>query len=173
MYISRSQSKAFFGILGIGLFALGLLGAWSLATKEFRLALFGQRSTATVVKVEKITTSSGSKWEKRGFKKVAVSRGGELEFMTLEFDPGDGHKTQVETLSTFNTEAKLGDKHPLIFLKSDPKNAKIFSAKQLWLPMVIGTVFSMICLFIGGFAVKRTLFATREPQPGLAPYAVG
>ncbi|MBL9114840.1 MAG: hypothetical protein JNJ83_07500 [Verrucomicrobiaceae bacterium] len=173
MNVARSQSKVFFGLVSIGLIGLGLLGSWSLATKEFRLALFGHHSMATVVKVEKITTSTSSKWERKGFKKVAVSRGSDLEFMTLEFDPGNGRMTQVETLATFNTEAKLGDKHPLIYLKSDPENAKIYSAKQLWLPMVVGTLFSLLCLLFGGFAARRTLAFSREIQPGVARYAVG
>jgi hypothetical protein len=56
---------------------------------------------------------------------------------------------QVKTLATFNTEAKEGDQHPMIYLPSKPETAKIYSAKQLWLPMGVGIVFVSVCLALG------------------------
>ena len=36
----------------------------------------------------------------------------------------------------------------------EAENAKIYSAKQLWMPMVIGTVFTAICLFLGFYFLR-------------------
>ena len=62
--------------LGIFLAALSLLGASSLAMKEYRLMLFGEQTVGVVRKVEKITTSTQSKWVYRNGKKTAIRRGG-------------------------------------------------------------------------------------------------
>ena len=46
--------------IGFVLLALGITGVISLCMKEFPLALFGERSTGVVKRVEKVTTSTGS-----------------------------------------------------------------------------------------------------------------
>lgn len=33
----------------------------------------------------------------------------------------------------------------MIYLPSHPEKAKIYSARQLWLPMSIGTIFTAVC----------------------------
>ncbi len=150
MTFTKSQAIVFKKLIGIGLIALALLGATSLCMKEIPLALLGEHSTGIVKKVEKITTSTASKWEQKGFgPKQAVSRGGELTFMYLDFTTKKGETLQVKTLATFHTEAKVGDEHPMVYLPSHPENAKIYSAKQLWLPMCVGFLFVSVCLFLG------------------------
>jgi hypothetical protein len=155
MTFSHSQSRIFRKLIGLGLIALALLGATSLSTKEVPLALFGERSTGVVKKVEVIQTSTKTKWEKKGFgPKKAISRGSDSTFMHLGFKTKDGLPVEVKTLATFNTEARVGDEHPLIYLPSNPEKAKIYSAKQLWLPMCVGFTFSGLCLMIGLFLIR-------------------
>jgi hypothetical protein len=150
MTFTKPQAVIFRKLLGLGLIALALLGATSLSMKEIPLALFGEHSTGIVKKVEVIQTSTASKWEKKGFgPKQAVSRGGYTTLMHMAFTTKDGKPIEIKTTATFNTEAKVGDEHPMIYLASKPETAKIYSAKQLWLPMCVGTVFTCVCFFIG------------------------
>ena len=159
-YDPRAQGKVFRKVIGIGLLALGILGAVSLAMKEFRLALFGQSATGTAKKVEKVKTSTNSKWEWRNGQKVPVSRSGESTFMTIAYTTKDGQEVEFETLATFNTEGKVGDTHPVVYLASNPKNAKISTMKQLWLPMLIGCTFTIVCLGLGVyFTFAKPMFS--------------
>jgi hypothetical protein len=146
----RALNPKFRVAIGIFLSALGLLGASSLATKELPLALFGQRATGNVTQVEVIQTSTKTKWEKKGFgPKHAVSRGSDTTLIHLSFTTQDGKPVNIKTTATFHTEAKVGDIHPIIYMASHPENAKIYSAKQLWLPMTVGITFSTISLLLG------------------------
>ncbi len=140
--------------IGLVLIALAILGTTSVMKKELPLALFGEHSTGIVKNVEKITTSTNSKWEYRNGRRYAVSRGGESTFMTITFATKDGKAMEVETLATFNTEAKVGDSHPMIYLPAKPETAKIYSAKQLWLPLGVGIAFSLVC-GLGGLHLLR------------------
>ena len=151
MKTNNTHAMIFKKIICISLIALALLGATSLCMKEVPLALFGERAFGIVKSVEKITTSTKSKWEMRGWSqtKQAVNRGSELTFMHIGFTTKNGKATEVKTLATFNTKAKVGDEHPMIYLPSKPETAKIYSAKQLWLPMCVGFVFVTVCLLIG------------------------
>lgn len=155
MTFTKSQALIFRKLIGLGLIALSLLGATSLLRKEIPLAFFGERTTGTVKKVEVIQTSTASKWEKKGFgQKQAVSRSSDSTFMHIGFTTKEGKPMEVKTLATFNTEAKVGDEHPMIYLPSNPEKAKIFSAKQLWLPMCVGFIFCTFCSFLGIFLVR-------------------
>jgi hypothetical protein len=147
-------------ILGIGLVSLGILGAVSLATKEFRLALFGETAMGIVNKVEEITTSTSSRWEYRDGQKVRVSSAAPSYFMTIGFTTKEGSPVEVRTLATFQTEARVGDEHPVVYLPSQPKNAKISTLRQLWLPMITGIIFTTVCLGLGGWL----LFKKSAPQ---------
>ena len=149
------MQPAFKRFIGFALLTLGVLGATSLSMKEIPLALFGQRSTGIVNKVEKITTSSGSADEMRNGRRVGKKYGSDLTFMHIDFTTKDGKPVQVKTLATFHTEAKAGDVHPMIYMPSRPENAKIYSAKQLWLPMCVGFIFSGTCLFLGMRFTRR------------------
>ncbi|MCB1208131.1 MAG: hypothetical protein KDK97_02330 [Verrucomicrobiales bacterium] len=157
MTFTKSQALVFRKILGIGLLALALLGAVSLAMKDVPLALFGVHTTGIVKKVEVIQTSTSSKWERDGFgPKKAVSRSSHTTLMHMGFTTKEGREMLVKTTATFNTEAKVGDEHPMIYLSSKPETAKIYSAKQLWLPMGIGFIFVMVCGTIGFFFLKNS-----------------
>jgi len=146
---------AFRMVLGIGLVALGILGAVSLAMKEFRLALFGEAATGIVNKVEEITTSTSSRWEYRNGQKVRVSTAAPSYFMTIGFTAKDGTPVEFRTLATFLTEARVGDEHDLVYLPSQPKNAKIATLRQLWLPMITGILFTTVCLGLGTWLIFK------------------
>jgi hypothetical protein len=148
---SSAKSFPFKKLIGIGLIALALVGAVSLCVKEIPLALFGERAAGVVKRVEKIRTSTDSKWEKKGFSstKESVDRGTELTFMYIGFTTKEGKLMEVKTLATFNTEAKEGDTHPMVYLSSNPDRAKIYSAKQLWMPMIVGLGFVTVTLLVG------------------------
>lgn len=143
------QRTIFKRIIGVVLIVLGIIGSVSLCLKEFPLALFGEHSFGIVKKVEKITTSNGSSGIIRNGVRVGKKSGSELTFMHIDFTTKGGKAMQVKTLATFNTEAKEGDQHPMIYLPSKPETAKIYSAKQLWLPMGVGIVFVSVCLALG------------------------
>lgn len=154
MTFTPSQALVFRKLVGLGLIALALLGATSLCMKEVPLALFGERSPGIVKKVEVIQTSTTSKWEKHGTGTRAVSRGGQSTIMHIVFTTKEGKPIEGKHTATFNTEAKVGDEHPMIYLPSHPETAKIYSARQLWLPMVVGFVFAAVCLFLGLFLAR-------------------
>jgi hypothetical protein len=156
MTFNKSQATILRKLFGLGLLALALLGATSLCMKEIPLALFGERATGTVTKVEVIQTSTNTKWEKNGFgPEKAVSRGSYSTIMSLDFTTKDGSPVDVKTTATFHTEAKVGDTLPMVYLPSNPGNAKIYSAKQLWLPMCVGFVFTGVCSYLGMRLVRR------------------
>jgi hypothetical protein len=156
MTLTKSQAAIFWKLIGLGLVALALLGATSLCMKEVPLALFGQHAKGVVERVEVIQTSTSSKWVKDSSgHKHAVSRGGDLTLMHIKFTTEDGKPIEIKTAATFNTEAKVGDEHPIIYLSSHPETAKIYSAKQLWLPMCVGFTFVSVCLFVGLRLLRR------------------
>jgi hypothetical protein len=161
MKAANTQAIIFKKIIGIISLALAITGAVSLTMKEIPLALFGERSTGVVKKVEKITTSSGSNGQIRNGVRVGKKYGSELTFLYLDFTTKAGKAMEVKTLATFNTEAKVGDTHPMIYLSSKPETAKIYSAKQLWLPMCAGFVFVTVCLLIGLRCMSRKPFFPR------------
>lgn len=140
--------------IGFILLALALTGVISLSVKEYPLALFGERSEGVVSKVEQVTTSSGSEGYYRNGKRHGFKRGSDLTFMYIDFTTSDGQARQVKTLATFHTAAAVGDTHPMIYLPAQPETAKIYSARQLWLPMTVGTVFSIGCSW-GGLRLLR------------------
>lgn len=148
------MTLSFKSIIGIALLAVGSIGVVSLCTKELPLALLGQHSIGRVKRVEIVRSSTGSAGTFRNGTRVGKKLGSNLTYMHLAFTTQDGRAMEVKTLATFNTEAKEGDEHPLIYLPSKPETAKIYSAKQLWLPMGVGIVFSTLFLTGGWFLVR-------------------
>lgn len=156
MTFNKSRAPLFRTLLGLSLLALALLGATSLCLKEIPLALFGEHASGIVTKVEIIQTSTSSDSGRRGSGfPTTVRRGGESTFMHIDFTTKEGKPVSIKTTATFHTEAKVGDKHPILYLPSNPENAKIYSAKQLWLPMGVGFVFVSVCSYFGMRLLRR------------------
>lgn len=169
MRFNASQAVIFRKLLGLGLLALALLGATSLCRKEIPLALFGEHAIGMVKKVEVIQTSTASKWERNGFgSQKAVSRGGESTLMSISFTTKEGKPVDIRTTATFHTEAKVGDTHAMVYLPSNPENAKIYSAKQLWLPMSVGFVFVGVCSYLGMRLLRPGKASVRSGSPDVA-----
>jgi hypothetical protein len=141
-------------IIGVALLILGCIGVVSLCMKEFPLALYGQHSIGRVRRVETIRTSTGSAGSTRSGARVGNKPRSNLTYMHVAYTTQDGRAMEVKILATFNTEAKEGDEHPLIYLPSKPETAKIYSVKQLWLPMGVGVLFSTLFLAGGWFLVR-------------------
>ncbi|MEY4484696.1 MAG: hypothetical protein RL693_2148 [Verrucomicrobiota bacterium] len=150
MTFNVSQTAIFRKLLALALLALALLGAISLCMKEIPLALFGERAFGIVKEVEIIQTGTTTRWEnKSSSSPKAVSSASTLTIMHIDFSTKDGKPVSIKTVATFHTEAKVGDTPLLLYLPSNPANAKIYSAKQLWLPMGVGIVFVSVCSFLG------------------------
>lgn len=140
----------FVRLLGAGLLALALVGTVSLAMKELPLALLGERAMGVVSRVEVVQTSSGTRGQKDSFgRRRSESRGGSNTFMHIDFTTRAGEHRVIRTLATFNTEARAGDNFPMIYLPSRPETAKVYSARQLWLPMGIGLLVISVSTFLG------------------------
>jgi hypothetical protein len=148
------QQTIFRRTIGICLIALALLGITSLSLKEIPLACFGERATGFVKQVEVIQTSTASKWRYG----QAESRGGSTTIMHLVHTTKEGKLIESKHTATFHTEANVGDEHPLIYLPWHPERATIYSARQLWLPMIVGVIFSAFCLFLGLRCLSRKPF---------------
>ena len=167
MTFNESQAAIFRKLLGVGLLALALIGATSLFLKEVPLALFGEHARGIVTRVEVIQTSTASKWVGTGSgARRAESRGGFSTLMHIAFTTNAGKAVAIKTTSTFHTEAKVGDSHPMVYLPSNPENAKIYSAKQLWLPMGVGFSFVGICLFLGMRLLRAKQTSQASERPG-------
>ncbi len=155
----------------VGLFigwALLLSGGFFLTMvvlKEGRLALFGQHTNAVVEKVTEITQSHTlSKYTSDGKRRTGDRKRTSIsQVMQLGFITADGKPISFETLATFNTEAKVGDTQPIVYLPSDPMRAKIATLRQLWLPMLTGLLLSVLCL--GGGVLLVKLRPSPLPQP--------
>jgi hypothetical protein len=145
MTFTNSQAVIFRKFIGLILIGLAILGATALCMKEIPLALFGEHTNGIVKKVEVIQTSTSSKWRNGRLE----SRGGSTTIMHMTHQTKDGQTIESKHTATFHTEAKVGDEHPLVYLPWRPENVKIYSAKQLWLPMTVGVIFISVCLFLG------------------------
>lgn len=133
-------------IVAITLLALSGLGVYSLSTKEIPLVLFGQSGTGIVNQVEVITHSGKSRWTGNDRRDSGYSH---TTILHLTVTTKDGKKTETKTHATFNTETRVGDEHPVIYLPSNPTVAKIYNARQFWLPLCVAVTFTTLC-FLGG-----------------------
>lgn len=117
-------------IVGWGFVLFGLLCLLSVTTKEFRIAIFGHKATATVDQV----TGSG--------------------IIHLSFVTAEGKPASFKTNSTFGTKTKAGDTHSILYLPSDPSRAKISTLRQLWMPMMIALTFTVLLLAPGALILR-------------------
>lgn len=136
--------------------AFAVLGIYSLSIKEYRLALVGVRGTGVVDKVEVITTSTTSTINANSSNpnKRRVRHGSQSTILHMTVTTQEGKTSQIKTHATFNTEAKVGDRFEMIYLPSKPDVAKIYNARQFWLPMMIGTIVTAFCLVVGLLFVR-------------------
>jgi hypothetical protein len=120
-----------------GVFFLGCV-TWN----QFRLAVFGKATDGVVVE------------GKEGEPERIRHRGGSQRY-TVRFTPENGEPVEFKTSSTFGTELKWGDAVKVIYMPKNPTTAEIYSAKQLWLPMMVGLFVGTTCL--GGGLLLRLI----------------
>ena len=153
--MKESRTSPLPRVLGLALLALGVLGSLSLSMKEIPLAVFGKKATGRVHQVEVVDNKGRSKWlTKNGVKQHKYGASEPSYIMHISFATLAGRTVEMETLSTFHTVARVGDEHPMIYLPWQPENAKIYSARQLWLPLTVGVFFTSLCLVVGGCLVR-------------------
>lgn len=145
-------------LLAFGLFFLGAL-LWNQA----RVAVFG---IVTDGIVEKVTTrvSYGSSPRRPGESMESYrdrSGGGASHDLHIRFSTTDGEEVGFTTVSTFGHELNEGDPVRVIFLPNQPEKAEIYSPKQLWLPLVTGTIVTAFFLG-GGIYLRRTMNSLRK-----------
>jgi len=161
--MQTSLHKPRFGLfIGIALMVMNGLMLANLIWKDVRLAVFGKHATAEVIKInESTSTERVRKRDSSGrLRDTDETRTSTSHRMELAFKTEDGQPILFETLATFNTVTKVGEKHPVVYMASDPMRAEINSAKQLWLLMLIGFTFSV--LFLGG-GYLLTRFSSLRP----------
>ena len=143
-------------VIGWGLVLLGVLGVCSLTMKQGRLLLFGERATATVKSLE-VTTSTKllSKHDSHGQLRTGDRRRTSTStHILLTYTTKEGLAAECETRALMGTVTKEGDLHPILYLRSDPRTACIVSARQLWMPMLMGTLFSGFALLFGLLSLR-------------------
>lgn len=152
----------------VPLLAFAALGVWSLGMKQVRLLVGGVRGAGVVERVEEITTSTRTKRDRYG---NSESDSSQATFLHLAVTTADGGVVRAKTRTTFNTPAQVGDTYPVIYLPSAPEKAQILSARQFWLPMVVGSVVTLGCAVAGGWLMascRRTggrVWRTASPVP--------
>lgn len=146
-------------IVAIALLALSGAGIYSLSTKEIPLVLFGQSGTGVVNQVEVITHSGKSRWTGNDRRDSGYSQS---TILHLTVTTKDGKTATTKTHATFNTETRVGDQHPVVYLPSNPAVAKIYNARQFWLPLTVAVFFTTLC-FLGGAKLLQ------RPQPKPSP----
>lgn len=125
-----------------GTFFLGCV-MWN----QFRLAVLGKVTDGVVIK-----PSDVSEQEER------IHRRGNSQRIFVRYTPEGGGPVEFKTSRTFGTELSWGDAVKVIYLPKNPLGAEIYSAKQLWLPMMVGLLVSTVCL--GGGLLLQLIIRT-------------
>ncbi|MCB1233229.1 MAG: DUF3592 domain-containing protein [Verrucomicrobiae bacterium] len=149
--IEANQRRA--PVLGGILLIAGLFFLGALIWNQGRLAVFGKITEGVVTEVT-TRVSYGSSPRKAGESMESLSQRSApavTHDLHLRFTPENGEPVDIVTVSTFGHSLKEGDGVKLIYLPGDPAHAEIYSARQLWLPMIVGSIVSTLCLWGGVF----------------------
>ncbi|MCB1094703.1 MAG: DUF3592 domain-containing protein [Verrucomicrobiae bacterium] len=141
-----------FIFLAAGLFFLGatLLG-------EARLAVFGEKTEGVVTKVTSRVSYSSSPRKKGESHASYQDRSGPsvTYVLSVAFTTAHGSPEAFDTVSTWGHEMKEGDTVEVVYLPKHPATAEIYSARQLWLPLAVGSVVTLTTLGIGGMLIRK------------------
>ncbi|WP_146848437.1 DUF3592 domain-containing protein [Brevifollis gellanilyticus] len=138
--------RPFFGTL---LLLCGLGCIASLVSKEGRLLASGQRTEGVVEEViEKHSrTTTDRVYDSKTGTTRYVKRGGGVTYdMMMRFTTAGGKSELTKISAMFYNVPKVGDKHPILYLASNPKVAKVESFRQLWAPMLVGLTVTTLSL---------------------------
>ncbi len=140
--------RPFFGIV---LLLCGLGCIASLAYKEGRLLVSGQRTEGVVEEViEKHSRSTTTKTYDYAKGKYLTKGGGVTYDMMMRFTTAQGKSVRTKISAMFGAKPAVGDRHPLLYLPANPLVAKVETFRQLWLPMCVGL--TVTTLLLGGAA---------------------
>ncbi len=147
-----SQNRGCFRFIGWAL----LLGSVLFVGRfvfDLKLAVTGRIADGAITKVTKRTSYSSTS-RRNGESNASYNgrSGASTSYdLTVRFTPEGGTNTEFVTTSTFGHELKEGDTVKVIYQASQPTQAEIYSAKQLWLPLCVGFVVSAFSLGGGLF----------------------
>jgi hypothetical protein len=121
---------------------------------DLRLALFGKTTEGIVTRIEEKTSSSHT--TRRSNESVSEYRrrsanttGGISYYPWVRYQPAEGASVEFKTLSTFGHDVTVGTAVKVIYLASNPQKAQIFQFKQVWAPIIIGSIFTTGCIILG------------------------
>lgn len=136
--------RRFFGVM---LLLFGLLGIFSLVSKEGRLLVSGKRAEGVVEKViEKVSRSTSTNTYDYAKGKYVQKGGGVTYDMMMRFTAADGQSVLAKISAMFYVVPKVGDRHPILYLPASPMTAKVESLRQFWLPMMVGVTVTSLSL---------------------------
>ena len=136
-------------IIAWALLAFAVLGLGRVVW-DLRLGMMGVIADGIVTQIEIKHTSGGAVMRRAGelesdYQSRRRRKESTTQYATVRFTPAGGEPRDFKTVCTFGRELKKGDAVKVIHLASDPGVAEIYSAKQLWLPIGVGTVVSLLC----------------------------
>jgi hypothetical protein len=153
-----SQNRGCMGFAGWALLIGGLLFLTS-AVNQTRLPLFGKKTEGVITKIEEKTSYSNVSRRdgesRESYRERSRRQGTSTSYFCLvRYTPEGAEPVEFKTRSTFGHDSKEGDAVPVIYLPSNPMNAEINTAKQVWMPLAIGYNVSLVCIGLGWFLLK-------------------
>ncbi|MBL9152969.1 MAG: DUF3592 domain-containing protein [Verrucomicrobiales bacterium] len=154
---SLQQNRGCFAAGSWILIAASVFFFSALMWNQGRLVAWGRTTDGTITKVTTRTTYGGSSSRRPGEslenyrKRNTASTSYDLH---VRYTPEGAEPVEFKTTSTFGHELKEGDSVKVIYLPGSPKRAEIYSAKQLWWPMVVGGIVTLVSL-VGGLLLRR------------------
>jgi hypothetical protein len=140
-------------LIGLVLFAAGVLFLGLAIGRDGRRAVFGVHAFGEVTKLTQRTTSDRSprrSGESRSSYRARRGRGGGVStIISVRFTPEGGAPIDIDTLATWGYRANVGERVEMVYLPDAPDDAEIYATRQIWLPLATGTTLGMLCL-VGG-----------------------
>ena len=159
------QNRGCFSAVGWILLAFGVFFFGALLWNQGRLVAFGQVTDGTITKLTTRVSYGGGSSRRPGESLESYRNRNRPSIsydLHVTYTPEGGEPFEFKTTSTFGHELQKGDSVKVIYVPGSPKSAEIHSAKQLWLPMVVGFIVSSGCL-AGGIFLRRLV--KRIPVP--------
>lgn len=143
-------------VIGLVLFAAGMLFLSLAIGRDARRAVFGVHAFGEVTKLTQRTTSDRSprrSGESRSSYRARRGRGGGVStIISVRFTPEGGSPIDIDTLATWGYRAEVGERVELVYPADAPDDAEIYATRQIWLPIATGATLGLICL-VGGLAM--------------------
>jgi hypothetical protein len=129
----------------------------ALLWNQGRLVVWGRQTDGTITKVTTRTTYGGTTSRRPGETEESYRKRNKASTsydLHVRYTPEGSEPFEFKTTSTFGHELKEGDRVEVIYVPGSPKRAEIYSAKQLWWPMVVGCIVTAVSL-TGGLLLRR------------------